>query len=169
MKEFIKSKMDLPVVDFRNHGPLTMDRFHICKRRLRVREELLPLTRRTFRNQRHEPYRGYKTQRPFENRLSQERNSLAVERTKQVVAIFRQSDEEMLRDWKEELDKEWEAADGKWWKKKTDHDYKLADDHYFDLVRLFNEELHQKFWEEEDWFNLWDHATSNHGYLPMEW
>ena len=169
MKEFIKSKMDLPVVDFRNHGPLTMDRFHICKRRLRVREELLPLTRRTFRNQRFTPYPGYVTQRSFENRLSQERNPLAVERTKQVVAIFRQSDEEMLRDWKEELDEKWEAADGKWWEKKPDPDYKLADDHYFDLVRLFNEELHQKFWEEDDWFNLWDHATSNESYLPMEW
>ena len=168
MKEFIKSKMDLPVVDFRNHGPLTMDRFHICKRRLRVREQLLPLTRRTFRNQRFTPYPGYETQRPRENRPNQEKNPLAVERTKQVVAVFKQSDEEMLVDWKEELDEMWEAKGGKWWEK-TESDYKLADDHYFYLVRLFNEELHQKYWEEDDWFNLWDHATSNESYLPMEW
>ena len=175
MKEFIKSKMDLPVklpgdlpvVDFRNHGPLTMDRFHTCKRRLRVREELLPLTRRTFKNQRFTPYPGYETQRPFENRLSHERNPLAVERTQQVVEAFKQSDEEMLRIRRRELDEQ--ATGGKWWEKKKDPVDEIADDHYFDLVRLFNEELHQKFWEEEDWFNLWDHSISNESYLPMEW
>ena len=142
---------------------------HICKRRLRVKEEFLPRIRRTFRNKRYEPYRGYKTQPPRKVKPVQEKKPLAVERTEQVVAIFQQSDEMMLRDLKEELDEEWEAADGKWWKKKTGHDYKLADDHYFDLVRLFNEELHQKYWEEDDWFKLWDHATSDHGYLQINW
>ena len=171
VEEVPKSEMETPLVDFQAHGDTTLKQF-VSLKRLSVREEFLPRViqrRNERRNERFTPYPGYKTQRPFENRLSQERNSLAVERTKQVVAIFRQSDEEMLRDWKEELDEEWEAADGKWWKKKTDPDYKLADDHYFDLVRLFNEELHQKYWEEDDWFNLWDHATSNESYLPMEW
>ena len=120
MKEFIKSKMDLPVnlpgdlpvVDFRNHGPLTMDRFHTCKRRLRVREEFMPLTRRRFRNERFAPYPGYESQRPRENRPNQEKIPLAVERTNQVVEEFKDSDELMLRIRKEELDKEWEAAGG---------------------------------------------------------
>ena len=92
-----------------------------------------------------------------------------MERTNQVVQAFKESDEIMLRIRKEELDKEWEAADGKWWKLKNDPDDKIAEDHYFDLLRLFNEELHQQYWEEEDWFNLWDHAVSNESYQPMDW
>ena len=161
--------MDLPVVDFRNHGPLTMDRFYICKRRLRIKKEFLPLSQRRFRNERKNPYPGYKTQRDRTEKPSKEKISLAVERTNQVVKDFQKSDQLMLRIQKEELDERWEAAGGKWWKFEEDPDNKLANDHYFDLVRLFNDELHQKYWEEDDWFNLWDHATSNEGYLPMNW
>ena len=167
-REVPKSKMDLPVVDFRNHGQLTMDRFHICKRRLRVKEEFLPLIRRTFRNERHEPYKGYKTQRPFENQLIQEKNTLAVERTLAVVEAFKESDDLMLRILKEEL----EERNGlkKWWEAKTDAEDDIADNHYFDLKQLFDdEELNQKYWEESDWVKLWDHATSNRGHLPMKW
>jgi len=162
--------MDLPVVDFHNHGPLTMYRFHICKRRLRVKEEFLPRIRRTFRNEKtSRPYPGYKTQRPFENRPNHEKNPLAVERTKQVVEKFQESDELMLNFRKEELDGAWKEADGKWWELKHDPDEKIAEDHYFDLKQLFNEELHQKYWEDDEWFKLWDHATSDHGYLPINW
>ena len=169
-REVPKSKMDLPVVDFRNHGQLTMDRFHICKRRLRVKEEFLPLIRRTFRNERHEPYKGYKTQRPFEDTPHQERSHLAIRRTQQAVKAFKESDELMLRLLKEEL----EERNGlkKWWEPKTDAEDEIADNHFFDLKRLFNEveeEMHQKHWEERDWFKLWDHATSKHGHLPMKW
>ena len=166
MKEFIKSKMNLPVVDSRNHGPLTMDRFHICKRRLRVKEEFLPLIHRKFTKKRVEPYKGYKTQRDRPVKPPQEKIPLAVERTKEVVAIFQQSDEKALQDQKEEREEKWKCN---WWEAKNDPEDELADDHYFDLIRLFNEELHQKYWEKEDWFNLWDHAISNEGYLPMEW
>ena len=169
-REVPKSKIDLPVVDFRNHGPLTMDRFHICKRRLRVKEEFLPRIRRTFSNERHEPYSGYKTQRPFVNQPKQEKNPIAVERTKQAVEIFQKSDELMLKILKEEL----EQRNGlkKWWEPKTDAEDEIADNHYFDLKRLFNEveeEIHQKYWIEDDWAKLWDHATSKHGHLPMKW
>ena len=82
------------------------------------------------------------------------------------MAIFQQSDEKALQDQKEEREEKWKCN---WWEAKNDPEDELADDHYFDLVRLFNEELHQKYWEKEDWFNLWDHAISNEGYLPMEW
>ena len=158
-----------PVVDFQAHGWLTLERFQVKQLRLGVKEEFMPLTRRRFRNQRYRPYPGYETQRPFEAKPDQERISLAVERTKEVVQKFKESDELMLQIRREELDKEWKAAGGKWWKLKQDPDEKIAEDHYHDLVRLFNEELHQKYWENEDWFYLWDHATSNHGYLPIEW
>ena len=158
-----------PVVDFQAHGLLTLERFQVEQLRLGVKEEFMPLTRRRFRNQRYRPYPGYETQRPFEAKPDQGRISLAVERTKEVVQKFKESDELMLQIRREELDKEWEAAGGKWWKFEEDPDDKLANDHYFDLVRLFNDELHQKYCEEDDWFNLWEHATSNEGYLPMEW
>ena len=158
--------MKIPVVDFRAYGPLTLERFQICQLRLGVKEEFMPLSRRRFRNERFNPYRGYKTQPERPNKPPQEKIPLAVERTKEVVAIFQQSDEKALQDQKEEREEKWKCN---WWEAKNDPEDELADDHYFDLVRLFNEELHQKYWEREDWFNLWDHATSNEGYLPMNW
>ena len=158
-----------PVVDFQAHGSLTLERFQVEQLRLGVKEEFMPLTRRRFRNQRFRPYPGYETQRPFEDKPRQEKNSLAVERTKEVVDKFKESDELMLRIRREELDQEWKAAGGKWWELKQNPDDEIAEDHYYDLVRLFNVELHQKYWEKEDWFYLWDHATSDHGYLPIEW
>ena len=157
------------VVDFRAKGSLSLERFQVSQSRLGVQQELMPLTQRRFRNERFAPYPGYESQRPRENRPNQEKIPLAVERTNQVVEAFKESDELMLQIRKEELDKEWEAAGGKWWKLKDDPDEKIAEDHYFDLVRLFNEELHQQYWEEEDWFNLWDHAVSNESYQPMNW
>ena len=157
------------VGDIRARGLLTLEQFQVSQLRLGVKQEFMPLTQRRFRNERFVPYPGYESQRPRENRPNQEKNPLAVERTNQVVEAFKESDELMLQIRKEELDKEWEAADGKWWEKKKDPDEKIAEDHYFDLVRLFNEELHQQYWEEEDWFNLWDHAVSNESYQPMNW
>ena len=158
-----------PVVDFQAHGSLTLERFQVEQLRLGVKEEFMPLTRRRFRNQRFRPYPGYETQRTFEDKPDQAKNSLAVERTKEVVDKFKESDELMLRIRREELDQEWKAAGGKWWELKQNPDDEIAENHYYDLVRLFNEELHQKYWEKEDWFYLWDHATSNEGYLPTEW
>ena len=155
------------VGDIRARGLLTLEQFQVSQLRLGVKQEFMPLTRRRFRNERFVPYPGYESQRPRENRPNQEKNPLAVERTNQVVEAFKESDELMLQIRKEELDEQ--AADRKWWEKKKDPVDEIAEDHYFDLVRLFNEELHQQYWEDEDWFNLWDHATSNHGYLPMEW
>ena len=104
--------MDSTVVDFRNHGSLTLEQF-VSRKRLSVREEILPLTRRRFRNERFKPYSGYKTQLARKDKPLQEKKTLAVERTKQVVAIFQQSDELMLRIRKEELDEQWKKTGGK--------------------------------------------------------
>ena len=158
-----------PVVDFRAHGPLTLERFQVSQLRLGVKQELLPLSRRIFRNQRFTPYPGYETQPPRKAYPQKERNPLAVERTKQVVEEFKKSDQLMLRIRKEELAEKHKALGGNWSEWKSDPEDKIAEDHYFDLKRLLNEELHQKYWEEEDWFDLWDHATSDESYLPMEW
>ena len=158
--------MKIPVVDFRAYGPLTLERFQICQLRLGVKEEFMPLSRRRFRNERFNPYRGYKTQPERPDKPEKEKIPLAVARTKEVVEIFQQSDKKALQDQKEEREEKWKCN---WWEAKNDPEDELADDHYFDLVRLFNEELHQKYWEEDDWFYLWDHAISNEGYLPIEW
>ena len=158
--------MKIPVVDFRAYGPLTLERFQLCQLRLGVKEEFMPISRRRFRNERFNPYRGYKTQPERPNKPPQEKIPLAVERTKEVVAIFQESDKKALQDQKEEREEKWKCN---WWEAKNDPEDELVDDHYFDLVRLFNEELHQKYWEEDDWFYLWDHAISNEGYLPIEW
>ena len=86
------------------------------------------------------------------------------------METFQETHELALRITEEELKKRWKAAGGKWYNLKTDPDDAIANKHYDDLEKNFlNEELHQKYWEEDDWFNLWDHATSNEGYLPMEW
>ena len=158
--------MKIPVVDFRAYGPLTLERFQLCQLRLGVKEEFMPISRRRFRNERFNPYRGYKTQPERPDKPEKEKIPLAVERTKEVVAIFQESDKKALQDQKEEREEKWKCN---WWEAKNDPEDELADDHYFDLVRLFNEELHQKYWEEDDWFYLWDHAISNEGYLPIEW
>ena len=86
------------------------------------------------------------------------------------METFQETHELALRITEEELKKRWKAAGGKWYNLKTDPDDAIANKHYDDLEKNFlNEELHQKYWEEDDWLNLWDHATSNEGYRPMEW
>ena len=170
MDKVPKSEMETPLVDFGAYGT-TLKQFVSRKRSESVREEFLPrVIRRRFRVNELSPYPGYKSERRREDRPHQERSQLTKERTQQAIKTFKESDELMLRLLKEEL----EERNGlkKWWEPKTDAEDEIADNHYFDLKRLFNEveeEIHQKYWIEDDWAKLWDHATSKHGHLPMKW
>ena len=150
------------VVDFEAHGSETLSDFVSSQLRQGVPEEFLPRIERTFRENKYPPYPGYRTFRKREERPD-ETFRLAVERTLEVVNEFMDSDDQVMR----EIKQEQENDSKNWWERGTDD--VEADNHYYDLVRLFDEIYHQKYWEKQDWFFLWDHATSAIGYLPTEW